>query len=508
MATQIKYFQVDSSVLMEEQIEIGTQLQELDLGNGNRDKDKLYVQDQGIKNCSFTLLLAISAAVLGGAFQFGFAIGNVANTIPIIKSTFNSTDLLISVFVSGNPIGGLFGALLAGFVADTVGRTKSMMLNFFPFLVGCILMATAPNQYLLVVGRIIMGFGVGIGSGLTNIFLSEIAPISIRGGVGMLYGVVLTAGTLTSYLLSMPQVFGSSSFGWRLFFAAPILPALYQTVVLFFCPESPRYLAFNKQDVVAARQALARYRQVLTEDEAVSLNPKESDSVRVLSFKELLSDPGHRLALVIGMGLHAAQQLSAINAVLSYTPEIFGEANVGSPVIATIATGGVNVLTAAVAAPLTDKLGRRLIMLVGLLLMTVAYCCLAITQSCTSAWGCGGEWTEYLAVVSVFLFIIGFAGGAGSIPWLMVSELFVVEARGKASSICVGVNWMCSLVILLTYDTVRSNIHPHTFFLYMTICLVSLVFVFLFMPETRLKSVNKIRRELQKQAESFPSFVF
>ena len=504
----IKYAQVDSSVPMGELEQIELETPESDLANGEQDKLKLYVQDQGIKNCSITLLLAISAAVLGGAFQFGFAIGNVANTIPIIKSTFNTTDLFISVFVSGNPIGGLFGALLAGFVADNIGRTKSMMLNFFPFLVGCILMATASNQYLLLAGRIIMGFGVGIGSGLTNIFLSEIAPISIRGGVGMLYGVVLTAGTLAAYLLSMPQVFGNSSFGWRLFFAAPILPALYQTVILFFCPESPRYLAFNKQDITAAKQALGRYRQVLSEEEAASLDSKESDSVRVLSFKELLADPGHRLALVIGMGLHAAQQLSAINAVLSYTPEIFDEANVGSPVIATIATGGVNVLTAAVAAPLTDRLGRRLIMLVGLLLMTVAYCCLAVTQSCTSAWGCGGEWTEYLAIASVFLFIIGFAGGAGSIPWLMVSELFVVEARGKASSICVGINWICSLVILLTYDTIRSNIHPHTFFLYMTICMMALIFVFLFMPETRLKSVEHIRIELRKQAEKFPSFVF
>ena len=501
---RIKYAQVDSSVPMQEQIE-------LDVKEPNLKSDstvKLNSPSNGIQNCSAILLLAISAAVLGGAFQFGFAIGNVANTIPIIKSTFNTTDLFISVFVSGNPIGGLFGALLAGFVADSIGRTRSMILNLIPFLIGCLLMSTAPNQYLLVVGRIVMGFGVGIGSGLTNIFLSEIAPISIRGGVGMLYGVVLTVGTLASYLLSMPQVIGDGNIGWRLFFAIPILPALYQSVVLLCCPESPRYLAFNKQDTAAAKQALARYRRVMTEDEAEDLIPKQSDSVKVLSFGELFSDPGHRLALGIGIGLHAAQQLSAINAVLSYTPNIFAEANVGSPVIATVATGSVNVLVAVVAAPLTDKLGRRLIMWAGLLLMTAAYCGLAVTQSCAGAWNCGGRWTEYVAIASVFLFIIGFAGGAGSIPWLMVSELFVVEARGKASSICVGVNWICSLISLLTYETIQSSIHPYTFFLYMTIVLVSFLFVLLFMPETRLKSVEQIRDEIRDQAKKVPPFVF
>ena len=470
-------------------------------------EDKITDPDNGIKNCSVTLLLAISAAVLGGAFQFGFAIGNVANTIPIIKSKFNSTDLFISVFVSGNPIGGLFGALLAGYVADSIGRTKSMILNFVPFLVGCVLMSTAPNQYLLLVGRIVVGFGVGIGSGLTNIFLSEISPISIRGGVGMLYGTVLTIGTLASYLLSMPQVIGDN-IGWRVFFAVPLLPALYQSVVLLCCPESPRYLAFNKQNIVAAKHALARYRRVLSDEEAESLNQKEGDSVKVLSFRELFSDPGHRLALVIGMGLHAAQQLSAINAVLSYTPSIFAEANVGSPLTATIATGIVNVLTAAIAAPLIDKFGRRLMMLMGLLAMTVAYCGLAITQSCTAAWSCGGEWSENVAIASVFLFIIGFAGSAGSIPWLIVGELFVVEARGKASSVCIGVNWICSLISLLTYDTIQSSIYPHAFFLYMAIVLVSFLFVFLFMPETRLKSVEHIRKEIRDQADKFPSFVF
>jgi len=500
----VKYSQVDTPTPKKEQIELQTKEPNLLRSS----KDKLKGPDNGIRNISVTLVFAISAAVLGGAFQFGFAIGNVANTIPIIQSTFNSSDFFISFFVSGNPIGGLFGALLAGYVADSIGRTKSMILNFIPFLVGCILMSTAPNQYLLVVGRIVMGFGVGIGSGLTNIFLSEIAPISIRGGVGMLYGVVLTVGVLASYVLSMPEVMGEDDIGWRLFFAVPIIPAFYQSVVLLCCPESPRYLAFNKQDIVAAKQALTRYRRVLTDEEAEDINPKKGNSADVLSFGELFSDPGHRLALVIGMGLHIAQQLSAINVVLSYTPSIFEDANVGSPVIATIATGTVNVLSAAFAAPLTDSLGRRFIMWLGFLLMTFAYCGLAVSQSCAAAWNCGGDWTGHLAIASVFLFFIGFAPSGGCIPWLIVSELFVVEARGKASSICVGVNWFCSLISLLTFDTIQKSIHPYTFFLFMTIVIASLVFILLFMPETRLKSVEQIREDLKAQAARVPPFVF
>ena len=461
----------------------------------------------GFGNCSLRLWLAITAVVFGGAFQFGYALGVVANTNPIIQSKFNTSDLYISVLVSGNPIGGLIGALLAGYIADRFGRTRGMMFNAIPFVLGSILMAVTPNKAMLVVGRIVVGFGVGVASGITNIFLSEISPVAIRGFVCMLWGVVLTVGTLVALLLSMPQVIGEGDIGWRLVFAFPIIPALYQTIVLIFCPEPPSYLAFNKQDIGAAKVALTKYRNNSVKDEVASLEQEADDSPAVFSMWELLTDPGHRLALVIGIGLHCSQQLSAINAVMSYAPAIFTQANVPDPVLATIGTGLVNVASAAISSLFTDKLGRRLLMLVGLVVISLSHVGLAVSQSCYSTWSCEGDWTGKLAIASVFMFIIGFAGSAGSIPWIIVNEITTPEARGKTNSICVGVNWSLALLILLTYDSIENALGSYTFFIFAAITALGFIFVLLFVPETKKATVQKITQDINIQAQKCPPFV-
>lgn len=460
----------------------------------------------GFSNCSLTFWLAITAVVLGGAFQFGYALGVVANTMAVIQTKFNASDLYISAIVSGNSIGGLVGALLTGYIADTLGRTRGIILNVIPFVVGSILMAASTHQGMLLVGRIVVGFGVGLSSGLTNIFLCEVAPVAVRGFVGMLFGVVLTVGTLVSLLISTADVMGTGDVGWRLVFAFPIFPALFQTFVLLFCPEPPPYLAFNKQDTVAATTALQQYRKIVVKEEEEGL--AQCDTPAVLSLWQLLSHPGHRLALIIGIGLHSSQQLSAINVVMSYTPTIFDQANVSNTAMATIGTGLVNVASAAIASLFTDRLGRRLLMLLGLMMTAVAHVSLAVSQSCaTGVWSCQGDWNGKLAIASVFLFIIGFAGSVGSIPWLIVNEITAPEARGKTNSICVGINWSWALVILLSYDSIVKALGSYTFFIFGGIAVLWFVFTLLLMPETRKKTVQEISRNIKAQAEQSLPFV-
>ena len=477
--------------------------------------EKLQISDtpnadpinNGFGNGSLRLWLAITAVVLGGAFQFGYAMGVVANTIPIIQSKFNTSDLYISTMVSGNQIGGLIGALLAGFIADVLGRRRGMMLNAIPFVLGSILMAITTNKAMLVAGRIVVGFGVGLGSSLTNIFLSEISPAAIRGFVGMLWGVVLAVGTLMALLLSMPQVIGDGDIGWRLVFAFPIIPALYQTIILVFCPEPPTYLAFNRQDIGAAKVALTKYRNNPEKGEEESLELGAGESPAVLSMWELLADPGHRLALVIGIVLHCSLQFSAITAVVSYTPAIFTQANVSDPVLATIGTGLLNVASTVISSLFTDRIGRRLLMLVGLAVISLSHVGIAVSQSCSSTWSCGGDWTGKLAIVSVFVFVFAFSGSAGSVPWLIVSEITTPEARGKTNSICLGVNWSLALLILLTFDSIEKTLGSYTFFIFAALTALAFIFVLLFVPETKKKAVQKITQDINTQAQKFPPFV-
>lgn len=153
-----------------------------------------------------------------------------------------------------------------------------------------------------------------------------------------------------------------------------------------------------------------------------------------------------------------------------------------------------------------DRMGRRSLMLIGQFFMIVSYVGLAVSQSIHYTQK-NASWTSPVALVTTITFIISFAIGPGSIPWLIIAELFTAEARGKASSICVGANWLFNLLVTLTYDQLNSALKPYTFFLYMGIVIFFFVFTILFVPETRRKPVEQINREIREQALNCPPIV-
>ena len=469
--------------------------------------------DNGFGNCSNLFWFAVTAVVLGGAFQHGYSMAVVANTIPMFQHKFNSSDLYISAIVSGMAAGGLAGALLAGYFADKLGRKNAIILNSLPLVIGWCLMAAAPYDYrqILLVGRIVTGFGVGAGSGLTNIFLSEISPVKIRGFIGTLYGIFLSIGSLVALLLSMPSVIGDTDNGFRLVFAFPILFVLLQVAILLACPEPPSYLALLKHDIRAATNSLSQYRKVRVKEEEDELKHGDAQKYQYeLTFTDLIRDSGHRLALIIGIILHCSQQLSGITAVISYTPAIFEEANVADPALATVWTGLVNVFAGIAAALISDRIGRRSLLIGGVIVLILAQTGLAVSQACNmnTTWSCKGDWTGDIAMASVLTYIAGFAASLGSVIWLYVSEITAAEARGKSTSVCISVNWGLALVVMFAYDSVEKAIRPYTFFLFASILTVCLILVIFLMPETRKKNVKLVTEEIKKQAANFPPTVF
>ena len=473
-------------------------------------EDGVSKPDNGLKNCTFAFFLATSAAALGGAFQFGIAIANMANTLPILKRSFGASDLLMSVVIGGNPIGGLFGAFFGGYFIEKLGRRKTMIANGVPFLVGCVLMSTASHISQLVVGRIVVGFAVGVGSVVTNIWLSEISPVSVRGGIGALYGVSLSLGAFSALLFSIPQIMGEGDLGWRLFLFFPVLPALYQSVVLCFCAESPVYLAFKKQDVARATSALTRYRRKVLKTEVDLLKQKaNSEEVKMLTVRELLSDDGLRLMLAVGVGLNVGQQLSAINGVLAYVPLLLSESGVSDPTLAIVLTGVAQIFGTSLAAALTDKLGRRTLMWIGFFTSSFSCAMIGISQSCAGGvWACQGSWTADFAIAFVVLFFVAFSATAGSMTWVFIGEVFPMKAKGKGSSICIAAHWIVHILTVLFYDSIDKALSPYTFFLFAAFLFASFIAVILFMPETRQKSNEQICEEVKAQAQKLPPFVF
>lgn len=462
---------------------------------------------------TFTLVVAISVAVIGSSLQFGFQTGCMANTQDTLRLHFKDvSDTFMSLIISGVPIGGLFGGLSAGIIADKVGRKKCMMLNNLPVLIGTVLMSIAWNKYFFLIGRIFIGFGCGIATGVAPMYISEISPVSVKGAVGVSHQFMITFGILIAFVMSIKGALSSFSEYWHMYFAFPALPALYQLILLPLCPESPNWLYYNREREDLARAALTKLRNSRSvADEEVDAMIKErttATSSVMVSYKQLFSDRTLRLTLIIGLALQGAQQLSGVNAILNYGPDILKTAGLTNPDLGTGLLGGINVFMTFVSVPLMDKLGRRSLMLLGQGGMILSFIGLAIAQKIHNGSPDGASWTAPVSVVTVVTFIIFFAVGPGSIPWLIIAEIFTADARGKASSLCVGANWVCNLLVVLTYDQLNKALSPNTFFLYTGIVTFFFIFTIFFVPETKKKPVEQIVREIKTQAEKFPPTVF
>ncbi|XP_063678210.1 facilitated glucose transporter protein 1-like isoform X3 [Bolinopsis microptera] len=460
-----------------------------------------------------TLLVAISVAVIGSSLQFGFQTGCMANTQGTLRDHFKDvSDTFMSLIISGVPIGGLFGGLSAGIIADKVGRKKCMMLNNVPVLIGTVLMSVAWNKYFFLIGRIFIGFGCGIATGVAPMYISEISPVSVKGAIGVSHQFMITFGILIAFVMSIKGALSSFSEYWHMYFAFPALPALYQLILLPLCPESPNWLYYNKEREDLARAALTKLRNSRSvADQEVDAMIKErttATSSVMVSYKQLFSDRTLRLTLIIGLALQGAQQLSGVNAILNYGPDILKTAGLTNPDLGTGLLGGINVFMTFVSVPLMDKLGRRSLMLLGQGGMILSFIGLAIAQKIHYGSPDGSSWTAPVSVATVVTFIIFFAVGPGSIPWLIIAEIFTADARGKASSLCVGANWVCNLLVVLTYDQLNKALSPNTFFLYTGIVTFFFIFTIFFVPETKKKPVEQIVREIKTQAEKFPPTVF
>lgn len=421
---------------------------------------------------------------------------------------------MMALIVSGMPIGGLVGGLLAGLIADRVGRKKCMLLNNIPVAIGTVLMALGWDVNTFIIGRIILGFACGVATGVAPMYIAEISPVSVKGAVGVSHQFMITFGILIGFILSIKPLLGWFDSYWHVYFAFPVLPMLYQVILLPFCPESPNWLYYNKNREDLATNALVKLRnsETVAEKELAEMikertSAHNEDTDAVVSYGTLFTNKTLRLSLLIGVVLQCAQQLSGVNAILNYAPSIFADAGQNNADLATGLMGGINVIMTFISVPLMDRLGRRTLMLGGLCFMTLSYVGLGAAQVVHSNDPTHASWTSLVSMLTIILFLISFAIGPGSIPWLIVAEIFTAEARGKASSICVGANWICNLLVCITYSKLNEALQPYTFFLYMGVVLVSFIFTLLFVPETRQKPVEQINREIREQSLKFPPFV-
>lgn len=403
-------------------------------------------------------LLILFIASLGG-FLFGYNTGVISGALLFIAQTFSLSIFQEGMVVSILLIGALIGASVAGGFADKRGRRFTLLLNALVFIAGNILSAGAPSLFLLFAGRLLTGFAVGVVSIAAPLYLAEMAPPERRGAFVSANQLAITLGILAAYACN---VWCASEANWRSMFAFGLLPALMQFFGMLLLPESPSWLHREK--------------------------------THFSNWKGLLA-PSLRLPLFVGIGLSIFQQITGINTVIYYAPKIF--ALVGSTallaLIATVGIGLVNVLATILSVWLMDKVGRRALLLTGIAGMTMGMATLAF------AFFTHSSALNFLALLSLIGYVAFFAIGLGPVTWVILSEIYPLSLRGRAMGIATFANWLFNYIVSLTFLDLLTQLTPAgTFLLYALISLLSLYFVYRFIPETRGKTLAEIEASWRK----------
>lgn len=484
-------------------------------------------------NDRVTPILVITAAfaALGSSFPHGWNTGVLNSPEKHIKSFLNGSyferhgyypsemglKVLWSSVVSIYLVGGTVGAFAPGILVDRFGRKNSLIFLHIFSLAASVLFGFCKkaNSYeMFMIARVLMGFSCGAGAGIVPMYLTEIAPVRIRGAMGVLHQLALTSGIFISQVFSLRQILGSEE-RWPFLLAAIGLPCIISGCILYFMPDSPRHLLLNKKDRHAAEKALQKLRGC--SDVEIDLDEIEEEIAEEEDIEEQEPDWTLKsvvtssrlwlpLALIIVLG--SCQQLSGINAVFYYSTDIYKAAGISEAYVqyTNLVTGFVNVVITIISVGLVEKAGRRVLLLGGMSAMVMAAIMLLISIKLQE----NVQWLSYIAIISVFAFVIGFAIGLGSIPQFIGAELFRPGPRPIAMSIAGFFNWLCNFMVAIAFPPLSHKIGEYSFLIFISFIIIFGLFIFKQLPETKQKTIEEIythfkRKSTKKKNRSHPN---
>jgi len=437
--------------------------------------------------------LAASFAGLGGLL-FGYDTGVISGAELFFKNDFTLSTFALEVIVSGVLAGAAVGALGGGRLADIFGRRLLLIVTAIIFAAGALICAAATSPAMLIVGRIIVGLGIGLSSGTVPVYISEVSPADARGWTVSLFQLAITIGILLAYVVD--YAFAKSE-AWRWMFGISLIPAAIFAIGMYFLPESPRWLV-RHGDPARARAILARIRGTSNvDDELKEIEQSFAQSEQHGNWRDLLS-PSLRPALTVGIGLAIFQQVTGINTVIYYAPLIIQSAGVSSAsgaILATAGIGAVNVLMTIVSMWLIDRIGRRPLLLTGIagMIVTLGVLGWAFHSNVRS------EALSWLAVISMMVYVASFAISLGPIFWLLIAEIYPLQVRSSSEGLAATFNWGSNLLVSLTFLTLLQGIGaPKTFWLYGLCAIGAWIFSYSLVPETKGRTLEQIEQFWRK----------
>mgnify|MGYP001207304573 CR=1 FL=1 len=441
------------------------------------------------------LLKVTMIGALGGLL-FGYDTAVISGAIGFLETKF-SLDINQKGFaVSSAIFGCILGVAVSGNLADKVGRKNSLLLTALLFLISAIASAIAYSYIFFVVARIIGGIGVGAASMLSPLYISEISPANKRGTLVTLYQLAIVIGINIVFFFNYKVAQYSTEawnvdFGWRYMVGSEVVPAMLFFIALLIVPESPRWLLKKGRE----EEALNVLTKVNTEEQAIKVLQDIDLALKKEkgTFKELF-EPGLRMAMLIGIILALFSQITGINSIMYYAPEILKSAGFGvdSALMQTVIIGVVNTIFTFVAIKYIDDLGRRTLLLWGA--SGMALCLFGIGLLYQLAFT-DGPWL----LILILGFVGCFAMSLGPIPWVIISEIFPTKMRGTAMSLAIVVLWVGVVIISQFTPVLLKMGESITFWIFMINAILFLIFTVRFIPETKGKTLEEIEQYWKKK---------
>lgn len=426
-----------------------------------------------------------------GGILYGFDMGIIAAALIFVRESFSLGTRMEEIVVSVVLVGAMAGALMGGSIADRIGRRTTLLWGGAIFLAGSLLAPASPDVFTLIVARALLGVAVGFTSVTAPVYVSELAPPQSRGMLIGLYQFALTVGIV---LADLAGYWLAGQHAWRLMFGLGAIPAALFVLLLLILPESPRWL-YAHDRIAEAQSVLSNFTdeagaRLLIDDICSALQ------IKVEKRWSALWSPAVRYSLLIAVGFTVLQQITGINTIIYYGPRIFSLAGITSnknAIFATLLIAVTNMLATIIALVLVDRAGRKPLLYVGISGMTASLFLLAYSFHNPAALGAG---PGVIATVCLMVYITCFAFSMGPIAWILVSEVFPLQLRGRgvaAASIGSGAaNFIVSITFLSLIQAAGNTL---TFVLYGIFCIVTLLFVRFIVPETKGRALERISSE-------------
>jgi sugar porter (SP) family MFS transporter len=440
---------------------------------------------------SFLLRCTLIAAL--GGFLFGFETAVISGAEKTIQQLWSLSDFLLGFTVAASLIGTVIGSMIAGKPAQRYGRKKVLLVIALMYLLSAIGCSLTPNWTLFIVFRMIGGIAVGASSVVGPMYISEIAPAAVRGRLTGMFQLNIVIGILVAYLTNFAFLhMGAGS--WRWMVGVMVIPAGLFALLIRVIPESPRWLILNNRDEEAARiferTGEPDARSVISEEHA--LLSGENRKIQHAPEENLFSRK-FRKPILYAVLLAMFNQLSGINAILYYAPRIFEMAGFSKQAsfLQPVYVGGANLIFTLLGMSIIDKVGRKTLLITGAIGMIIFLGLTAFAFNTGSA--------NHLVIVYLVGFIAFFAMSQGAVIWVFISEIFPNSVRSQGSSLGSFTHWIMAAIIAWTFPIIVNgspNGGFYSFIFFSCMVLISLIFIWRIMPETKGRTLEQIQKDL------------